>query len=155
MKTPLLTILFIFIALASHAQLSAEQEVRSLEHKWLQAYEQNDTLAMHQLVAETFAIRYPNGHSETKKELMALVRRHAGKPSSHRFYTEGTTATVYPATIILRGIVVSEVEQGGKRQQHRQYYTDTWVKTDTGWQVVASHLSDVPSPAPGPQQPKG
>lgn len=138
----LLTLLFIsFSALAQRPQ---EQEVQDAEYAWLQAYEQNDTLAMQQYVATGFLIRYPDGSVDTKEDLMQLVRRNAGKPSSHKFYTEQTTAHVWDSTVILRGIVVTEFMVEGVKRQQKQYYTDTWLKTEGGWQVIASHLSEVP-----------
>lgn len=142
------------MATAAFAQQAHEETVRALEAQWLKAYEHNDTVAMHTLVAEDFVITFPNGATQTKADLMKLVRTHAGKSGGIHLHTEQTKATVYPATVVLRGVVVSEFEMQGKMQQVKQYYTDTWVYTAQGWQVVASHLTDVPkedtTPKAGP-----
>jgi hypothetical protein len=49
---------------------------------------------------------------------------------------------VYGDTVVLIGIVVSEWKQGDKPMTDRSRYTDTYVKRNGKWQVVASHLSN-------------
>ncbi len=140
-------LLFMLLSTAiCFAQATPEQEVQDAEYAWLRAYEQNDTLAMDQYVADGFLIRYPSGKVDTKENLMQMLRTQASTPSTLKLSTEQTTAHVWGNTVILRGIVISEFEIAGKTQQERQYYTDTWLKTDKGWQVIASHLSDVAKP---------
>lgn len=145
MKKLIVLIALIFSVTTAFAQQDAEQQVLKAEREWLDAYEKNDTLQMSKLVAEGFVIRYASGTTETKADLLNMLKRNiaSGRTSGSRFYTEQTTASVYAGTVILRGIVVSEFEMGGERKQVKQYYTDTWVQTAAGWQVVASHLTDV------------
>jgi hypothetical protein len=42
------------------------------------------------------------------------------------------------------------VEKGVHLGEYRGAYTETWVKRDGRWQVVAGHYSDVPPPASQP-----
>lgn len=125
----------------------AEEEVRRLERRWLDAYEQNDADAMERIVADDFTITFPNGAMQTKPQLMSMVRaaRGAAQPRM-RFYTEGVQSRAYGDTVILLGRVVSEYERDGKAVKEQSRYTDTYVRRGGRWQVVASHLSNVEEP---------
>lgn len=122
----------------------AEDEVRRLERQWLDAYEQNDAVAMERIVADDFTITFPNGGMQTKPQLMAMVRapRRAGQPRM-KFYTDGVQSRAYGDTVILVGRVTTEYEREGKTVREQSRYTDTYVRRGGRWQVVASHLSNV------------
>ncbi|MGH9778123.1 MAG: nuclear transport factor 2 family protein [Candidatus Acidiferrales bacterium] len=132
----------------------AEREVRNLEREWLDAYEKRDPVAMDRIVAEDFIITFPDGTMQTKPKLMASIRapRKPGAPSL-RFYTEEVKSRAYGDTVILIGRVVTESERDGKAIKEHSRYTDTYVKRDGRWQVVASHLSDAGGPAVPPVPP--
>lgn len=122
----------------------AEEEVRRLERQWLDAYEQNDSEAMNRIVADDFTITFPGGQMQTKPQLMAMLKapRRASQPRM-RFRTEGVQSRAYGDTVILIGKVISEYEREGKPYREESRYTDTYVRKDGRWQVVASHLSNV------------
>jgi uncharacterized protein (TIGR02246 family) len=122
----------------------AEEEVRRLERQWLDAYEQNDAEAMNRIVADDFTITFPNGEMQTKPQIVAMVKapRRASQPRM-RFRTEGVQSRAYGDTVILIGKVITEYEREGKTATEQSRYTDTYVRRDGRWQVVASHLSNV------------
>ena len=122
----------------------AEGEVRNLERQWLDAYEQSNAEAMDRIVADDFTITFPNGAIQTKPRLMAMIKapRRAGRPRM-RFYTEDVQSRAYGDTVILIGRVVAEYERDGKTVKEQSRYTDTYVRRQGRWQVVASHLSNV------------
>ena len=133
---------------AAAPQLSkAEEEVRRLERQWLDAYEQNDAAAMERIVADDFTITFPNGAMQTKPQLMKMIKapRRPGQPRM-KFRTEGVESRAYGDTVILTGRVVSEYERDGKTVTEQSRYTDTYVRRNGRWQVVASHLSNVEEP---------
>ena len=124
---------------------SAEQAVRQLERAWLDAYEKFDAEAMDRIVADDFAITFPNGKMQTKEQLMKMIR--GPKPPSMsppRLFTEDVQARVYGDTVILRGRVITEMQKDGQPQREASRYTDVYVQTNGRWQVVASHLSALP-----------
>ncbi|HEX8248377.1 MAG TPA: nuclear transport factor 2 family protein [Pyrinomonadaceae bacterium] len=126
---------------------NAEQEVRKLERAWLDAYEQNDAKAMEAIVADDFTITFTNGSMQTKPQIMNMIKapRSAASPPP-KFYTEEVQARVYGETVVLIGRVTSEWQQSGQTMKEQNRYTDTYVKRGGRWQVVASHLSNVPKP---------
>lgn len=122
----------------------AEDEVRKLEREWLDAYEQRDAAAMDRIVADDFTITFPNGAIQTKPQLMTMIKSpRGGSQPKTRFYTEDVKSRAYGDTVILMGRVISEFEREGKPVKEQSRYTDTYVKRDGRWQVVASHLSNV------------
>ncbi|HEX8368335.1 MAG TPA: nuclear transport factor 2 family protein [Pyrinomonadaceae bacterium] len=139
----LLTLLTCCYASAQNAEL----EVRKLERAWLDAYEQHDAKAMEAIVADDFTITFTDGSMQTKPQIMNTVKapRRADSPPP-KFYTENVQARVYGDTVILIGRVTSEWQQNGQTTKEQNRYTDTYVKRGGRWQVVASHLSNVPKP---------
>jgi uncharacterized protein (TIGR02246 family) len=128
----------------------AEQEVRKLERAWLDAYEQHDVKAMDAIVADDFTITFPDGSMQTKAQVVDSIKapRKPGSPPL-TFHTEDVQARVYGDTVvILIGRVVTEYVRDGKAVKEQNRYTDTYLKREGRWQVVASHLSNVPQPRP-------
>jgi uncharacterized protein (TIGR02246 family) len=140
-------IVLILIASCSYAtpQDSAAQAVQKLERAWLDAYEQRDPKAMDAIVADDFVITFPDGSMQTKSQIIDSLKMagKSGRPSP-KFHTEEVQARAYGDTVILRGRVVTEYQRDGQTMsKEQQRYTDTYIKHDGRWQVVASHLSNV------------
>ena len=148
MKVRLFILLTILTgAYAAHGQANkelskSEHEVRKLERAWLDAYEKRDVEAMNAIVADDFTITFSDGAMQTKPQIIESLKRPRG--SSSTFITEGVQSRVYGDTVILIGLVISEWKQNDKPMTDRSRYTDTYVKRNGKWQVVASHLSNAP-----------
>jgi uncharacterized protein (TIGR02246 family) len=135
-------------ALQTPQASQAEQEVRKLERAWLDAYEQHDTKAMDTIVADDFTITFPDGSMQTKPQILNSIKapRNPANPPL-KFYTEDVQSRVYgDHVVVLIGRVVTEYVRDGKTMKEQNRYTDTYVKRGGRWQVVASHLSNVPRP---------
>ncbi len=133
--------LLIFLACGyASAQNTAADEVRKLERAWLDAYEKNDAKAMNEIVADDFTITFPDGSIQTKKQILSSLS--ANSPA-YKFYTEDVQARAYGDTVVLIGRVITEWQRDGKTMREQNRYTDTYVKRNGRWQVVASHLSNV------------
>ena len=130
---------FAAAAQQSPALTPAEVEVRKLERAWLDAYEKKDVTAMTAIVADDFTITFSDGSIQTKPQIIESLKRPGGTTS--KFTTENVQSRVYGETVILIGLVVSEWKQNGQPMSDRSRYTDTYVKRNGKWQVVASHLS--------------
>lgn len=148
MRFRLLILLLIITGVYSvHGQANkeisnSEQEVRKLERAWLDAYEKRDAEAMNAIVADDFTITFADGSIQTKPRIIESLKRPGG--ASMKFYTEKVESRVYGDTVILIGLVTSEWRQNDKPMTDRSRYTDTYVKRNGRWQVVASHLSNAP-----------
>ncbi len=123
---------------------TAEQDVRKLERAWLDAYEKVDAEAMNRIVANDFVITFPDGSMQTKAQILEQLKRPRNPNSpANKFHTEEVQAKVYGDTVILIGRVITEWQREGKTMREQNRYTDTYVKREGRWQVVASHLSNV------------
>ena len=117
-----------------------QDEVRKFERAWLDAYEKKDVAAMNTIVADDFTITFADGSMQTKSQIVESLKR-PGK-STNKFRTENVDSRAYGDTVILVGVVITEWTQNGEKKADRQRYTDTYVKRNGKWQVVASHLSN-------------
>ncbi|HEX9960068.1 MAG TPA: nuclear transport factor 2 family protein [Pyrinomonadaceae bacterium] len=141
------SILFLMLLTCCYASAqNPEQEVRKLERAWLDAYEQYDAKAMDAIVADDFTITFPNGSIQTKPQILNMIKAPRRDGSSSKIYTEEVQARVYGETVILIGRVITEWQQNGQTMKEQNRYTDTYVRRGGRWQVVASHLSNVPKP---------
>lgn len=133
------------------AQENAAQTVQKLERAWLDAYEQHDEKAMAAIVADDFTITFPDGSMQTKPQIIASLKTAPGSTRpTPKFHTEDVQARAYGDTVILIGRVITEYQRNGQTMsKEQQRYTDTYVKRNGRWQVVASHLSnDTPRQRP-------
>jgi uncharacterized protein (TIGR02246 family) len=123
----------------------SEQEVRKLERAWLDAYEHYDAKAMNSLVADDFTITYADGSLQTKTQIMANLKKAFGSAlSPSTFSTENVQARVYGSAVILIGRVVERSRGKDQMIVSEARYTDTYVKQDGRWRVVASQLTALP-----------
>ena len=152
MRTRCVIALFIFALLATWAatqnqetaSTAAATQVQNVERQWLDAYEQRDTAAMQRIVADDFLITFPDGSTQTKADLVAFTRQSPRPGHSAKFRTEGVRARVFGDTVVLTGRVISEYGRDGKTSTEEMLYTDTYVRLNGRWQVVASHLTAAP-----------
>jgi ketosteroid isomerase-like protein len=117
------------------------KEVRALERRWLDALERNDAAAVSDIITKDFVITYPDGSRQTRAQLLASLSPAAGR--GPHFSTRDEEARAHGDTMILTGIVTS----AGSGERSASAYTDTYVRSGSGWRVAASHLSSAP-PAP-------
>jgi ketosteroid isomerase-like protein len=140
----LLVLMFMAACNVVFAQGGSTQDVQKLERAWLDAYEQHDVKAMDAIVADDFTITFANGGMQTKPQIIASLK--SPRPAdgrSMKFRTEEVQSRAYGDVVILVGIVVTEYQRDGKTvSERRERYTDTYVKRNGRWQVVASHLSN-------------
>jgi|TARA_R110002074_G_scaffold106578_1_gene230189 pimeloyl-ACP methyl ester carboxylesterase len=123
-------------------QSAGISEVISLEKQWLKAYEQKDLESMKEIVDDKFIITFPIGTQQTKEMILNYLPNQNKYCPEMRIYTTGTTATEYEGAVILRGVVTTECKIENEKRYQRQKYTDTYIKINGKWVVVASHLSD-------------
>ncbi len=123
------------------AQNNVEQELKRLEDEWLNSYLRGDKQTFDRIVADDFTRTDESGKFATKAEEKELVQ---APPASVKvsLTNEDVQVRVYGDTAIVTGRIVSKV-QGGLNFQSR--FTDTFVKRNGRWQVVARHYSRIPA----------
>jgi ketosteroid isomerase-like protein len=144
-KIPLITALFIAAAMPAFAQTtaklapdnSAEEAVLKLTHDWLAAEEQIDRAVLNRIIADDFRGTGPMGTTVSKSDVIP-----AEGSGGHGLALSGQdlVVRVFGETAIVTGRGVPKVKD---RPELR--ITVVFVKRANIWQMVAGHLSTVPS----------
>ncbi|MGH9966607.1 MAG: DUF4440 domain-containing protein [Pyrinomonadaceae bacterium] len=123
------------------AQNNVEQELKQIENEWLNSYLRGDKQMFDRIVANYFTGTDETGTFRTKAEEKAIVQ---APPASVKasLTNEDVQVRVFGQMAVVTGRIVSKV-QGGLNFQSR--FTDTFVKQNGRWQVVARHYSRIPS----------
>jgi ketosteroid isomerase-like protein len=125
----------------SSAQSDAEQKLKRLEDEWLNSYLRGDKQTFVRIVADDFTRTDESGKFATKAEELALVQAPPASVNAS-LTNQDMQVRVYGKAAIVTGRIVSKV-QGGLNFQSR--FTDTFIKREGRWQVVARHYSRVPT----------
>jgi len=123
---------------------TVEQELLRLEREWLNAYEGRDVAAMERIVADDFTLTFGDGSVIDKAQAIADLKRPGPIDSTLKFSTEDVKVRVYGDTAILTGRVIEKRQRQNRDAVSESRYTDTYVRRQGRWQVVASHLSRLP-----------
>ena len=126
-------------------QNSVEQELRRLEDEWLNSYLSGDKATFDRIVAEDFTGTDESAKVRSKTEERELVQPTPG-PAGVTLTNEDVKARIYADTAIVTGRIVSKTQTGGSSASinFQSRFTDTFLKRQGRWQVVARHYSRLP-----------
>jgi ketosteroid isomerase-like protein len=141
MKKFAVVFLFALVAAAfAVAQQGSNNEdagrVLALENVWNRALQEKDTKALDMLLASTFVSVDIDGSVQSKSEFLASIKAPDYQPAQAT--SEHTTVEVYGNAAVVVGIFRVKGTDKGKPFSHRERFVDTWIKTNTGWQCVAT-----------------
>lgn len=129
------------LAAASPATAQTD-DVLAAEAAALEAYRTNDTAGINKWVADDYTLTDSRGRIVTKAEDLTAARDKAVEFSQFtnvdqrvRFYLEGKVAVITGRTL------VAGVARDGTAFEQDLPFTDTWIRTDDGWRIVASHVT--------------
>ena len=149
MKTRLSLLLglsFAFLAFnPSAAQTKADpaaSKITALEAKWNDAYKRNDPAGMEALLSDDFIITVEDGTRFSKTGYLA----HTADSELEVQISDMTDlrVRVHGNLAIVTGAYHEKGTSKGRPYESRDRFTDVWMKTPAGWQVIASHYS-IPS----------
>ena len=117
----------------------ASSKISALETKWNDAYKRNDPAGMEALLAVDFIITVEDGTTFSKTGYLA----HTADSELHVQISEMTDlrVRVHGNIAIVIGAYHEKGKSKGKGYESRDRFTDVWMKTNSGWQVIASHYS--------------
>jgi ketosteroid isomerase-like protein len=136
----LIVLLFCLPHLSPAQQKSADEgKLIGLEKRWTEAYKRRDIAILSSLLAEDFVITVEDGNTYGKAGYIrhsadTSVRVDVAELSELRVRMHGNTAVV-------TGAYHEKGDSKGKPYEYRDRLTDVWMKTGSGWQVIASHYS--------------
>jgi len=142
-KLILLTIVF---PLATTIKVSASPEedaktVAALDTKYQAAVKANDASTMDQILADNFVLVTGRGSVFSKADLLDSARkkevtyeRQDEEPGTQKVRVWGNTAVV-TALLWIKSV------QAGKPADYKLWFSDTYVRTPTGWRYVFGQAS--------------
>ncbi len=123
---------------ADNPDLAASQ-VLALERKWNDAYKSSDIAKMDDLLADDFIITIEDGRTFSKAGYIALngnktMLVEVSEMSDLKIRIHGSTA-------VITGAYHEKGTESLKSYEYHDRLTDVWMKTQTGWKLLASHYS--------------
>lgn len=122
------------------AQQSSDSDeggrILALEKAWNHALEKKDTTALDMLLANTMVSVDIDGSISSKSEFLASIKSPDYQPS--QAVTEQMAVQVYGDAAVVVGIFRVKGTEKGKPFVNRERFVDTWIKTNTTWQCVAT-----------------
>src|SRR6266436_1212153 len=144
MRSAVLIIIVLQLAATGGLNASPEQDaktVAALDTKYQAAVKANDTATMDQILAEDFVLVTGRGKVFSIADLLASARkkevtyeRQDEEPGSQKVRVWGDTAVV-TALLWIKSV------QGVKPVDYKLWFSDTYVRTPTGWRYVFGQAS--------------
>jgi ketosteroid isomerase-like protein len=150
------------LATATDLNASSEEDaktVAALDTKYQAAVKANDATMMDQILADDFVLVNGRGKVSTKADLIESARkkevtyeRQDEEPGSQKIRVWGDTAVV-TALLWIRAV------QAGQPIDYKLWFSDTYVRTPTGWRYVFGQASlplpkaESPSKLPAREKP--
>jgi len=145
-------------AWVAHAQANADADraaVAALDTAYQAAVERNDADAMARILADDFVLVIGTGAVFTRDALLAEARS-AETVYEHQVEDSGTQAVrVWGDTAVVTARLWLKGATAGKPFEHRLWFSDTYVRTPSGWRYAFGQASlplpEPPAAAPTPK----
>ncbi|MFP2928964.1 nuclear transport factor 2 family protein [Pyxidicoccus sp. 3LG] len=136
------------------APTSEETAVLDALHAGCEAFRIGDVRLVSDFLGEGFTLTDSAGNVTTRDETITEVRNK--EPRYEVFRNHDMKVRLYGDTAVVNGITTVKGTSGGKPFAAELQFTDTLVKRNGKWRIVASHVSPRPKPkeAKEPQEPK-
>lgn len=144
-------VLLALVAPAIAASPSEEKAVLDALHAGCEAFRIGDVRRVTEFLGEGFTLTGSSGVVTTREETIAEVRNK--EPRYEVFRNHGMKVRLYGDTAVVNGITTVKGTSGGKPFAAELQFTDTLVKRDGKWRIVASHVSPLPKPKDAKQAP--
>lgn len=129
-------------ALASSA--ADEKALMDLENRISAAYRAGDAEFVAKALDEKYTLT--NSHAAVSHRADDLVELRKGDPHYDVFETHDMSARVYGDTGIVIGVVSLKGTSGGKAFDADMRFTDTFVRAEGAWKMVAAQVTRIEKP---------
>lgn len=128
-------------------KLSRDQAaLMQLERDIGQANIKRDKAFFERVEADEFIFTDSGGGTTTKAEDVASLDKPPGEFRLVSYDVDQMKVSIYGKTAVVTGLVTSTYNGGGRESVIRTRFTDTFVKRDGRWQIVAGHSSRIREP---------
>jgi ketosteroid isomerase-like protein len=131
---------------AAAAGADDAKAVAALDTEYQAAVARNDAAAMERILADDFVLVTGRGKTFTKADLLADAR--AGKSVYERQEEEAGSQKVrmWGDTAVVTALLWIKATREGKPADYKLWFSDTYVRTRSGWRYVFGQAS-IPLPA--------
>jgi ketosteroid isomerase-like protein len=136
----------LFVALAPRASAGVaedEKAVAALDTQYQAAVAKNDAATMDRILADDFILVTGKGKVFTKADLLNEAR--GGKTVYERQDDSEQKVRVYGDTAIVTALLYIKGTSEGKTFERKLWFSDTYVRTPSGWRYVFGQAS-IPLP---------
>ena len=140
----ILIIVALTVADVTHSNASSEEDAKTvagLYTKYQAAVKSNDTATMDQILADDFVLMNGRGKVSSKTDLLesapkkdVTYERQDEEPGTQKVRVWGDTPVV-TALLWIKAV------QGGKPIDYKLWFSDTYVRTPSGWRYVFGQAS--------------
>jgi hypothetical protein len=126
------------------------EEIKKMDRQWIiEAYSSKDLKDFDRIVADDFLITAGNGKFLTKAQKRASVAADYTEPSTvaspdfiFKIEERSVNVRVFGKTAVSNGYIIENYMYKGSKINNRVYFTNTYLKRDGRWQVVASQFTN-------------
>jgi uncharacterized protein (TIGR02246 family) len=122
-----------------------DKAVAALDKKYQAAVKRNDADTMAGILADDFVLVTGSGKTYTKADMLEDARR--GDIYEHND-EETQTVRVWGDTAVVTAKLWEKYTSKGKNYEHKFWFSDTYVRSPTGWKYVFGQSSTPPCQNP-------
>jgi ketosteroid isomerase-like protein len=135
-----LTILVAIAVIGAKANAAEDRKtVAALDTQYQAAVEKNDAATMGRILADDFVLVTGSGKIYTKADLLNEAR--SRQTVYERQGDSEQTVCVWGDTAVVTAKLSSKGTRDGKPFEHTLWFSDTYVRTSTGWRYVFGQAS--------------
>jgi len=120
---------------------SVEQELIRLENEWNDAWVNRNITIFDRVEADEYFMTSDEGNIITKAQDIADVK--SGEDVATSVVSDEFKVRVYGDAAVVTYRMAVKGQYKGKDNSYQFRWTDTWIKKDGRWQVVAAHQSRI------------
>jgi ketosteroid isomerase-like protein len=124
-----------------------KQAIAALDTEYQAAVKRNDAAAMDRLLADDFVLVTGSGKTYTKSDLLAQAR--SGRIKYEKQDDTEQAVRVWGDTAVITAKLWEKGTDNGEPFEYRLWFSDTYVRTASGWRYVFGQAS-----LPLPQSPR-
>jgi ketosteroid isomerase-like protein len=139
--------LCLWLTTAAWSEESSDKSLAmATTQKACDALRTGDIAAIRKLLAPDFVLIGSDTQMQSRDAIIAEVRR--GDPDYQVFRNHSMTARIYGDTAMVWGITTVKGSAGGQPFALDLRFTDTLIRTDGSWRMVASQANRIPAKTP-------
>ncbi len=123
------------------------QTIKQMDRQWIiEAYSSKDLKDFDRIVADDFLITGANGRILNKTQKRANVAADYTEFAPDAIFKideESAKVRVFGSTAISTGFIIENYMYKDMKINSRVYFTNTYLKRNGRWQVVASHFTNI------------